>query len=480
MMKTNSSLKNKVLRGGVYLALRQLVGSLLSLVNVLVVARVLGPENYGIVAIASGILIFIFWTGKLGLDVYLIRQPGLPEDAAEQVLAFYNTAGLALCLFLALVAPLAGWWTGQAVLVPVLWCLVPVVWLEMIASASIAMMERQLQFNQVGLVETVAQIANYLITVPLVLLSFSYWGPIVGFILQYALLAIMSRACYAVSWRWRWQRSFISTALRCGLAYSGSNLIVSLRGLTLPLLVSRLAGLEAAGIIGIASRIADQLGMFRIVASRLSISAIARLIENPDATRRAIGRGMVYQGLVVGPPFAIFSCCAALVIPLLFGPEWRPSVYLFGLIAFARLIDTVFNIHISALYAAGRNWEVAKFNAWLVGLFWLAACACLPTLGLWGYGVAEIVALLSYGSIHRSLIRLFGTPSYWDSVWLVAATIPALFAGPWLPLWVGLSLLVVSYALLFLLRPQVRQIPSELYAAWKARKVEASTGGAGG
>src|SRR4028118_2371136 len=176
-MKNNQTLKSKVLHGGIYLTIRQLMGVGVSLVSVLVIARVLGPEGYGVVAVASGMLFFTFWTGKLGLEVYLIRQPDLPEDAPEQVLAFYNTVGVGLCVLLWLAVPLYGLFTGQTVVAQVLKWLVPVVWLEMVSSVSISMMERELRFSQVGLIETLAQIANSILSVSLVLLKWGYWGP---------------------------------------------------------------------------------------------------------------------------------------------------------------------------------------------------------------------------------------------------------------------------------------------------------------
>ena len=476
-MKTTSALKIKILQGGLYLTVRQLLGSALSLVSVLVIARVLGPERYGVVAVASGILYFTFSTGKLGLEVYLIRQPDLPEDGSEQILAFYNTVGAAFCVLLWLAVPVFGLWTGQSVVAEVLRWLVPVVWLEMVSSASISMMERELRFAEVGLIETLAQIANYMLAVPLVLLNWGYWGPIAGLGLQFTLLAIIGYYCYPISWRWRWRWQFIRSALRCSLAYSGSNFIATLKGLTLPLFVSRLAGLEAVGIISIAIRFVDQLGMLRLVVYRLSISVLAKLIGNPDSTRHAISRGIIYQGLLVGPLFAVFSCCAAWVIPLAFGKDWLPSIHVFTFIAFATLINTVFNLHFSALYAAGHNRDVAKFNLWYVGVFWLACWVLLPVLGSWGFAVAEIVALPSYILIHRSLLQLCGVPDYWDGFWVVAATTPALLAGPWLPSAVGLGVLIISYGLLFLLRKSVRRIPAELYSAWRSRRTvpESST-----
>ncbi len=468
-MKINPALKTKILQGGIYLTLRQLVGVALSLVSVLVIARVLGPEHYGIVAIASSFLYFTFWTAKLGLDIYLVRQPDLPEDGPEQILAFYNTVGVTLCVLLWFAIPTIGLWTGQSVVSQILRWLVPVVWLEMVSSVPIAMLERELRFAQVGLIETLAQAANYLLAVPLVLLHWGYWGPIAGLGLQFTVLALLGMYYYRTPWHWRWRWQFLRAALGYGLVYSGTNWIWALKSLTVPLFVSRLAGLGAVGIISIAIRFADQLGMLRLVAFRLSFSALAKLNGNPDLTRHAISRGIVYQGLLVGPLYAVFSCCAALVIPILFGGNWLPSIQVFPCIALATLINTVFNLHSSALYVAGHNRDVAKFHIWHIGLLWLACWLLIPVMGLWGYPAAEIVALLSYVSIHCSLTHLCGIPNYWDGFWLVVATAPALLAGPWLPLALGLGALALSYGILFTLRPGLRRIPSELYLAWRSR-----------
>jgi PST family polysaccharide transporter len=82
--------------------------------------------------------------------------------------------------------------------------------------------------------------------------------------------------------------------------------------------------------------------------------------------------------------------------------------------------------------------------------------------------------VLSYLSIHLSLTKLYGSPNYWDGFCLIAATTPALFAGPWLPPIISLAILTISYGLLFLLRPRVRGIPAELYSAWQSRSVSTS------
>jgi PST family polysaccharide transporter len=474
-MEPVQKLKEKVLKGGIYLAVRQLSTAVLSLISVLVIARLLGPKNYGIVAIALGFFYFLTWTSKLGLNVYVTRQPELPKDAPEQILSFYNTLGAILSILILLLAPAFGWWTGQSEVSQLIrWLALPL-WLEMVGTASISMLERELRFTQVGLIETIAQVSNYLLAVPLVLMNWSYWGPIAGLVLQCTVYALMARYYYPISLRRRWRLPFIRSALSYGLTFCGSQWIMSLRTLTVPLLVSRLVGVEAAGITSIAIRFVEQLSLLRAIMLRMSISLLAKLMSNLELTRAAISRGMTYQVLVVGPTCAVFSCCAGWLIPLMFGAEWLPSAKLFPLIAVAVLIGSVFDLHGSALYAAGHNREVALYSFGYITVEWLALWLIAPNAGLWSYGVAQIIALPSYFLLHRSLVKLCGSPNYGNAFWLIIVTLPALIIGPLVPVFVGIGVLILSYGAIFLFVESVRKVPVELYFAWRSRKADASS-----
>ncbi|MEL7052707.1 MAG: oligosaccharide flippase family protein, partial [Cyanobacteria bacterium J06588_5] len=235
------------------MALRQLFSVAISLVSVLLIARILGPENYGIVAVSMGLFYFATFTSKLGLNIYLIRQPELQEDTAEQVLAFFLTVGAGVCGLLWFAAPVFGWWTGRSEITDVVrWLPLPI-WFEMLAKVSLGMLERELRFAEVGLLETLAQAANYLLAVPLVLMQWSYWGPIAGLVMQFSLLLLLlARRAYPIPWRWRWRWRVLKPALQYGTTYSASDWILSLRALTVPLLVSRLGGIETAGLVNIA------------------------------------------------------------------------------------------------------------------------------------------------------------------------------------------------------------------------------------
>jgi O-antigen/teichoic acid export membrane protein len=471
-MSNPKSLKEKILRGGISLSLRQLFVSGLSLINVLVIARILGPERYGIVTIVLGIFYFFTPTLKLGLQVYLVRKSDLSKDEPSQVVAFYSTIGVLFWGLLWFAAPTIGWWTGKDEVTQGLRLVLPALWLDQIARVSISMLERELRFTQVGIIEASAQFVNYLSSVLLVLMGWSYWGPIVGTVLRYVVQAGLSYFFYPIPWCWSWRWQTLKPGLSYGLTYSSSDWLLNIKDLRVSLLVSRLLGVEAAGFISIAIRLADQLAILRMVVRRMSISVMAKLIDDPDKTRSAISRGMVYQTLLIGPTCAVFSCLAAWIVPIVFGEEWLISVDIFPFIAFGTLIGAIFELHASTLYTTGHNYEVARRNGWFVGVLWLASLLLMPSLGLWGYGLAEIIALPTYYWIHLSITKIFGSPDYGNAFWLTLASAIPLFGGAFLPPIFGLGLLIASYGAVFLFVPGLRKVPLELLAVRRAGKAK--------
>jgi O-antigen/teichoic acid export membrane protein len=477
-MPVNKDQQQKILKGGLLLVLRQLLGIGLSVITILVVPPILGPSYYGLVATATGIFFFIVWTNKLGLDAYLIRQPELPKETPQQILAFFNTVGVGFCILLWLAAPAIGLLANQHELTAIIRWLVLPIWLEMVATVSFGMLERELRFAEVGMIEMVSQVSNSLVTIPLVFFfHWGYWGPIAGIGIQFALMALISSYYHPVKWQWRWQWQTVQPAFRYGFTYAGSELILSLKSLT-PLVITRIAGAEVTGIVSVAIRFVDQTALLRTVVRRMSLSVMAKLMGNPNEAISAINRGMSYQVILMGSLGAVFSCFAVLVINFAtqvfpsYGDKlllWLPSIQIFPLVALAATIGASFDLHSAALYAAGHNREVIRFNTCFISVLWLAICLLLPIFGPWGYGFAELIALISYWLIHQSLVKLCGSPNYEQVIWLLVALTPPLLAGPWLPGW-SFGLLGLSYGALFLWVPGMKKIPADLLGSLKSSR----------
>ena len=469
-MSEPKNIKNKVLRGGIFLTLRQLLSSGLSVVSMLVIARSLGPEKYGIVVSSLGVFYFLTWTGQMGLNMYLVRQPHLKQQEVEQLLAFYNTAGLALCVLMWMLTPLFGWWTKVPEVSSILRWLMPAVWLNMVGDVPMSMLSRELKFDQVSLVDGISQIANYLLSVPIVLFTGSYWGPLAGIFLQFLIKACWAYALFPIRLTLKWQWSYLKKIMSYGVPFFVASWVQTLRSLTIPLIITPLAGVEAAGIVGVTLRMVEQLSLLRVVIRRMSISVMAKFIEDCAAVLRALNRGMSYLALMMISVCAPFACISPWLIPTLFGSEWTQSTKIFPLVAFAASVSAVFDLHKATLHAVGKNNAVTIQNLIYISFLWLICWCLIPLFGLWGYAIAEIITLPAYYVSHQHFKSLYNSPNYSNATLILLTSLPSLIACIFISPIGSFIILFFSYATLYTVNTNFRNLLSDIFIIIKSKK----------
>jgi O-antigen/teichoic acid export membrane protein len=461
IVRMGSNLRTKVLAGGAYLGIRQLVGMLLSLVGMLVVARLIGPRGYGLYAAALGIYSYAFNLGQLGISVYLVRQAGEIEEQdyqqASTVLAILGIIGS-----VALVAgvPLLIRWVPLVGLVPVLRGLIVCLPVQLLTLPATAKLDRTLAYRKIAVIELVGQISYLVAALSLALRDFGPWSLLVGYWLQQVTLCLLFHRAARYVPRFHWDVVRIRKMLAYGISYSNSVWVWQLRSLVNPLIVGRFLGAEAVGYVGVSIRIVEVLSFIKQITYRISIAALAKLQNDRKRLLSAINEGMRLQCLAIGPPLVCFALVGPWIMPVIFGQRWVPVLSLYPFIALSYLTNALFNLHSSALYVLTRNWSVTAFHLAHIVLFFGGAFVFIPLMGLRGYGWAEVAALISYIVVHRSIVRYVGMPDYqFPVVWWGAMAL-ALF-------WRDLGIWTIAVLLAVLIWPRTLSQLREYFVAMK-------------
>ncbi len=436
------SLRTKVLRGGVYLFVRQGLGMAIGTAGVVLLTRAIGPGSYGLYGAAFGIFTYLAYLSEWGVGVYLIRREAelQPQDyhQAFSLLLLLSLAGAGTTI---LALPFIERWVGLEGFGWIALVMVAGLPVHLLGQVPLARLERALDYRSVALIELAIQIVFYLVALPLAYRGLGPWAPVGGWwaqeLLRFGLLYRMS----AYRPRLYWESARARAMVGYGLGFSASTWVWRLRELVNPLVVGRYAGAEVVGYIALTIRILNQLSFVQTVAWRLSVAALARLQEDRARLVKAATEGMSLQLIVLGPLVVGFGLVAPWIVPLLFGPEWLPVLEVYPFLAVGQLAIAMFMLYSSSLYVLRRNWEVAVFHLVYIILFAGSAFLLVPQLGLSGYGWAEIAALPSYVVLVTWFLVYVGRPKFAHAgVWFAAWTIP-LFSwqlGPWA--WVSVTL----------------------------------------
>jgi PST family polysaccharide transporter len=439
-------LKTTLARGARYLVARQTIGVVVSLGGVLALTRLLGPSRYGLYAAAFGL--FATWqtAAELSLDVYLVRRPE-PNDKSiyDQIFT--------LLLILGIITTPIG--LGLLVLVEhyshlhrlfavgaVMFALLPVIHLSQVP---LSKLERELDYKHVGFTETVAQIAFFVVALPLAAAGAGVWAAVAGFWTQQVALVALFFAFGGYRPGLRWDRAQIRDAFDFGIACTGATWSYSARNLASPILVARLLGPQGVAFVALGTKLIDQLSFLRLVTFRMSLAVLVRLRDHRDVMRRAMSDGMLAQLAIAGVPFWIFSLLSEVMIPIVFGDKWKPAARLFAAIAPAFLAYITFNLHLASLMSRPRPWILVWVNGLNTLLLWGGVAVFVPAFGLQGYGAAELLTVVSYVAMDRAYRRDAPAPDYrLPIIWWAALSLG--IAAPLLH-WVTAPLPVLVLAL---------------------------------
>ncbi|GAB3036181.1 hypothetical protein GCM10027098_37810 [Bowmanella dokdonensis] len=167
------------------------------MVNTLILARLLSPEDFGIVAMASIFINMLMAMTEAGIHLYVIRHK---EDDNR----IYNSAwtanliqALVVALLMLLLAPYVADFFNQQALVEIIYCLALVRLLEGAKNIGIFIAQKQLNFRLDFKLSFYTKISSVIVTVALGFWLRSYWAlvwgqvlsAIVGLVLSYTMFS---------------------------------------------------------------------------------------------------------------------------------------------------------------------------------------------------------------------------------------------------------------------------------------------------
>jgi O-antigen/teichoic acid export membrane protein len=402
----SSGLRAQVFRGGVYLAVRQALGTVLSILGLLLLTRIVGPTQYGIYAAAIGILTVVQLIAPLGINVYLIRHEqeidATLRDTATSVLF---AAGVIGTMVLLAATPIFAQITRLPHFIPVAVVLFLSLPVSQLSQVPLALLDRALDYRRMAWVELTSQALFLIVGVVLALGNYGAWALVAGFWAQQLSLLLLLVLTTGYRPRLVWERSTARQAVKYGVAYTGSSWIYQLRRLVNPLVVGRYLGAEAVAMVAVATQIVSGLGFMSVASWRLSTAALARVQTELPRMARAISEGMTLQLLATAPALIVFAFVGQYLISSFMGPSWRPVMAIYPYLAIIAMANAMFTLQSSALYVLRENAAMARYHVAHVVLLAAAAAVLVPQLGITGYGVAELATIAGFYVLHREAAR---------------------------------------------------------------------------
>ena len=373
-----TNLKSRTISSGVITAVSQGIQFFLTLGSTMVLARLLTPRDFGLLAMVYTVVNFLVIFKDAGLSTATVQRDGITHAQVSN-LFWINVAvsGLASVL-VAVSAPVIAWFYREPRLVGVTLALSIDFLLTGLAVQHMALLNRQMRFKVVAVIQVGSALVGVLTGVGMAWLHFGYWS-LVGLNLGTTMVALLM-TWWASPWRPQAfaRRNGTRSLLHFGANLTASTFLYSLSRSLDSMLIGRFYGAASVGLYSRATAMLFRpLGQFMSPISAVCVPAFSRLQMQPERYRRSFMQ--LFE--IIGLTSSLFSgMLFALARPLtlvVLGQKWENAAVIFAALSIAAL-QIPFTAAISWLFTTqGRardllHWNIISsiltFGSYLMGL----------------------------------------------------------------------------------------------------------------
>lgn len=419
----------------------------------IILARILVPEDFGVVSLVMIIVAFIdVAIGDVGTAAAIVQRQDMTDREVSTMFWFNVAVGLLLTGITQLGAPLMDRILDHESVVEAFRVVSLTFTIAGFRMAQLAVLRKNLRYRTLAMLDGVSFVVNFVVAVGMAVAGAGFWALIVGTLVSNVVFTagawVTSGFRPTMTFRWEHLRSVAAFSLNLS-AYRFINFF-SFQGDRF--LVGSRLGAEALGFYSYANRLVRYpLDTAGVVYRRVLVPAMSKDQDDDAKVRTAFLRSTGVIAVTVVPFTLLAGVLAEEIILALPGEQWLPATQLVRLLAVVGLIQTVSGQTGVIFHIKGRTdlllyWgivsAVVTVGGYVIGVQWGAEGVA------WGYLIA--MALLLLPSYYLPM-RLITTPvtHLWPvfrgilgagaALTVTAWIVRSLTAGPGINSWIPLT-----------------------------------------
>ena len=394
MPEERGGLTARTVSGAAWSAIGRAGEQVVSLLGTTILARLLTPEDYGLVGMVSPVIGFILIFRDLGTAAAIIQRPVLRDEFVASLFWMNLLFGAGAFLTGAILAPWIAAFYQTPALTPVMRALSLSFVLSSFGIVPSGMLSRQLAFRRIVLVEIACAAAGVAVAVTMASLGYGVWSLVAASVTKTTLeSALFLSLC---SWRPRWLFRFeeIRSVYSFSANLAAFQVVNFFARNADNILIGRYLGAASLGYY----RLAYNLMLYPLqnvtaVLGRVLFPALAQVQDDHPRFRRGYLKTCVAIATITFPAMLGLMAVAGPFVEVLLGSNWTPVALLLVILAPVGLVQSIGSTVGSIYTAKGRTALMFR-----VGLAASVLVVASFVVGLrWGIvGVAASYAIMSF------------------------------------------------------------------------------------
>jgi PST family polysaccharide transporter len=380
-------------RGGVILIVGRGVNVLVQLASTILLARLLSPHEFGLVAMVTALLLFAPILVDLGTTDASTQKANITHVEISALFWLNVTIGLTLTLLFAACSVLIAAFFGEPALAGISLVSSLTFIMTALSIQHYALMRRAMEFRRITIIDLSSNVISSIVSVVLAFFGWGYWALVAKPILQLGLTA-----CGAwISCTWQPGRPRFSSGAKelvhFGLGVTGFTVVDTLSRSADRIALGYFYGAGSLGYFQNAFLL--YFNVLNIVTEpmhNIGVSSFSKLRDNVPELRRTWSAALSLMTFFCAPAFALLAVTGQDLTVILLGQKWAPAGSLLCVFAVRGIANSAERTMGWLHVVAGRSDRWMRWGVFSAACQLVALMAGLP-FGSMGVAIAYTVAM---------------------------------------------------------------------------------------
>jgi PST family polysaccharide transporter len=326
-----ADLKGRAVSGGFVTALSQGSRFLLYMVSTIVLARLLAPEDFGLVAMVAVLTSFMRLFREGGLSTATVQHENLTFAQVSNLFWINTVLGAVAALIGVLLAPAVAIYYREPRLIPITIIMASTFLISGAAVQHLAVLNRQMRFTALAVIDVSSVAAGLAVGIAMALRGWGYWS-LVGSQCATSIGELIM-ALYVSRWWPQWPKAESGTRplVRFGASMTAATLLRRLAYSSDTLLIGRFYDVGAVGLYSRAmALLARPMDQFIAPFDGVFIPLLSRFQNDSDRYRRTYLQAINAIALLSFPTAGILLGLSKPLVLVLLGTQWEAVTPMFA------------------------------------------------------------------------------------------------------------------------------------------------------
>lgn len=379
-LSSNKNLKKKSIRSGSFMFLSQLSIFVLKMMSTFILARLLLPEDFGLIAMVMAITGFVALFKDLGLSLATIQKTDITHNQISTL--FWINVLISFCIMLITfaIAPIVAWFYNEPRLINITMILALAFVFSGFSIQHQALLSRKMYFGKLAIIEIFSTIMSIIVAVLVALQFNNYWA--IVFMHLTLPLFISIGSWFACNWRpgLPTKNSGVRSMLVFGGNITGFTIVNYFARNLDNILIGKFCGSSMLGLYSKAYQIVMlPIANIRGPLYRVAMPALSQLKDNPDKYKNYYLKMLSLISFISLPVITFLFLFSEEIIMILFGSKWLEMNLIFKILAVSSLLQPVAGTRGLILISLGKTqryliWGITNsiltVIAFLIGIQW--------------------------------------------------------------------------------------------------------------